>query len=423
MNKTAICGLRAALVIVFLLILLALGALILVGNYFYTFALDPNAKGGFGSAAGIVDSEYTRWLLKDSRDVSLISDDGLELHAYRVDGSVPHRYAVLCHGYQNNATGMASYGKHLFDLGYTVLLPDARGHGESEGDYIGMGWPERRDVVRWCQQLIAEDPEAEIVLSHLLKSFSGILHRDVTLYIAVPSDITQVEKRAFFQVMRGKIGAGRIRLIDKGIADAVSAELPVLSSRGHMIVNIGGDTTEISVIASGKIILSQTLKIGGRRLDEDISTMVRRKFNLSIGQKSAEALKNNLAFMINGPRLEQKVFGIHTLSGLPKSDMIPSLAVSVAIIDSVDMIVEAISSIFNRVPPQLMKDITREGIYLSGGVSMIQNLPEYIRKELGIPIHHIQDPKNSTVRGLVEIINNKDLRQCTYTLKDLAGMR
>lgn len=67
---------------------------------------------------------------------------------YRVDGSVPHRYAVLCHGYQNNATGMASYGKHLFDLGYTVLLPDARGHGESEGDYIGMGWPERRDVVR-----------------------------------------------------------------------------------------------------------------------------------------------------------------------------------------------------------------------------------------------------------------------------------
>ena len=136
-----------------------------MGNYFYTFALDPNAKGGFGSAAGIVDSEYTRWLLKDSRDVSSSVDDGLELHAYRVDGSSLNRYGwSSAMGYQNNATGMASYGKHLFDLGYTVLLPDARGHGESEGDYIGMGWPERRDVVRWCQQLIAEDPEAEIVL-------------------------------------------------------------------------------------------------------------------------------------------------------------------------------------------------------------------------------------------------------------------
>jgi rod shape-determining protein MreB len=190
-----------------------------------------------------------------------------------------------------------------------------------------------------------------------------------------------------------------------------------------MVVNIGADTTEIAVIAAGKVILSQTLKVGGRRLDEDIATMVRRKFNLSIGQKTAESLKNNLAFMINGPRLEQKVFGIHTLSGLPKSDLIPSLAVSVAIIDSVDYIVENIKSIYNRIPPQLMKDITREGLYLTGGVSMILNLPEYIRREIGIPLHHIEDPKNSTIRGLVEILNNKDLRQFTYSLNDLTGMR
>jgi rod shape-determining protein MreB len=262
-----------------------------------------------------------------------------------------------------------------------------------------------------------------MVLSYLLKDFSGIIHTGASLCFAVPSDITQVEKRAFFQVLRTKVSAGKIRLVDKGIADAVSAELAVLSSRGHMIVNIGADTTEISVIASGKVILSQTLKVGGRKLDEDIATMVRRKFNLNIGQKTAEALKNNLAFMINGPKLEQKVFGIHTLSGLPKSDLIPSLAVSVAIIDTIDSIIESIKSVYNRVPPQLMKDITREGIYLSGGVSMIQNLPEYIRKEIGIPIHHIQDPKNSTIRGLVEILNNKDLRQTTYSLNDLTGMR
>ena len=151
--------------------------------------------------------------------------------------------------------------------------------------------------------------------------------------------------------------------------------------------------------------------------------MVRRKFKLSIGQKTAESLKNKLAYMINGPRQEQNVFGIHTLSGLPKSDLIPSLAVSVAIIDTIDYIVENIKSMYNRIPPQLMKDITREGIYLTGGVSMIQNLPEYIRKEIGIPLHHIQDPKNSTIRGLVEIMNNKDLRGLTYSLNDLASMR
>ena len=287
---------------------------------------------------------------------------------------------------------------------------------EKNPENVQVIWPMAGGV-------IANLTEMEMVLSHLLRDFAGVFHSGASLYIAVPSDITQVEKRAFFHVMREKINAGSIRLIDKGIVDAVSAELPVLSSRGHMVVNIGADTTEISVISAGKVILSQTLKIGGRRLDEDISTMVRRKFNLSIGQKTAESLKNNLAFMINGPKLEQKVFGIHTLSGLPKSEVIPSLAVSVSIIDSIDMIIENIKSIYNRIPPQLMKDITREGIYLSGGVSMILNLPEYIRRELGIPLHHIQDPKNSTIRGLVEIMNNKDLRQSTYTLNDLTAMR
>lgn len=287
---------------------------------------------------------------------------------------------------------------------------------EKNPENLKVVWPMMNGV-------IANLTEMELLLSSLLRDFNGIFGGNAALYIAVPSDITQVEKRAFFQVMRGKINAGKIRLIEKGLADAVSAELPILTGRGHMIVNIGADTTEISVISSGKVILAQTLKTGGRRLDEDISTMVRRKFNLSIGQKTAESLKNNLAFMINGPKLEQKVFGIHTLSGLPKSDLIPSLAVSVAIIDSIDAIVESIKSIYNRIPPQLMKDITREGIYLTGGVSMIQNLPEYIRREIGIPLHHIQDPKNSTIRGLVEIMNHKDLRGLTYSLNDLASMR
>lgn len=287
---------------------------------------------------------------------------------------------------------------------------------EKNPENIQVIWPMVNGV-------IANLTEMELLLSHLLREFQGFLRPAAALCIAVPTDITQVEKRAFFHVMSAKINTGSIRLIDKGLADAVSAGLPVLSNRGHMVVNIGADTTEISVISAGKVILGQTLKVGGRRLDEDISTMVRRKFNLNIGQKTAESLKNNLAFMINGPRLEQKVFGIHTLSGLPKSDMIPSLAVSVAIIDTIDYIVENIKTMFNRVPPQLMKDIMREGIYLSGGVSMILNLPEYIRREIGIPLHHMQDPKNSTIRGLIEVLNNKDLKQCTYSLHDLAGMR
>ena len=261
--------------------------------------------------------------------------------------------------------------------------------------------------------VIASATNMELVLSYTLKQFTSFAQTSSDICMAAPSDLTPVEQRAFFNVLSGSINASKIRLVDKGIADAVSIGLPVLSPQGHMIVNIGADTTEISVIANGNVILGQTLKVGGRKLDEDIATMIRRKFNINIGQKTAERLKNNLAFMINGPRLEQKVFGIHTLSGLPKSDMIPSLAVSVAIIDTIDYIVQNIKSVYGRTPPQIMKDIANEGIFLTGGVSMLLNLPIYIQKEIGLPIYHIQDPKNSTVRGLVEIINNKELKAVT----------
>lgn len=137
--------------------------------------------------------------------------------------------------------------------------------------------------------------------------------------------------------------------------------------------------------------------------------MIRRKFNISIGRKTAEQLKNNLAFMINGPRLEQKVFGIHTLSGLPKSDMIPALAVSVAVLSTIDRIVDEIRQVVDRTPPILRQDIMKEGIFLTGGVSLLQNLPIYIQKEVSLPVYHIQDPKHSTIRGLVTMINQKEL--------------
>ena len=261
--------------------------------------------------------------------------------------------------------------------------------------------------------VIASATNMELVLSHTLKKFTSFTQTRSGICLAVPTNVTPVEQRAFFNVLSGHIDASKVRLVDKGIADAISIGLPVLSPQGHMVVNIGADTTEISVISGGNVILGQTLKIGGKKLDEDIRTMIRRKFNIHIGQRTAEQLKNNLAFMINGPRLERKIFGIHTLSGLPKSDVIPSLAVSVAIVDTIDQIVENIRSVYDRTPPQIMKDIAQEGIFLTGGVSMLLNLPIYIQKETGLPIYHIQDPKNSTLRGLIEIINHKELKVLT----------
>ncbi len=257
--------------------------------------------------------------------------------------------------------------------------------------------------------VIASSSDMEHVLTYTLKKFTSFSQKTAGICIAVPSQVTPVEQRAFYNVCNTTLSPGRVHLVEKGIADAISIGLPVLGPEGHMIVNIGADTTEITVISDGKVVIGRTLKEGGFSLDEDIVTMIRRKFNISIGRKTAEQLKNNLAFMINGPRLEQKVFGIHTLSGLPKSDMIPALAVSVAVLSTIDRIVDEIRQVVDRTPPILRQDIMKEGIFLTGGVSMLQNLPIYIQKEVSLPVYHIQDPKHSTIRGLVTMINQKEL--------------
>ena len=257
--------------------------------------------------------------------------------------------------------------------------------------------------------VIASSSDMEHVLTYTLKKFTSFSQKTAGICIAVPSQVTPVEQRAFYNVCNTTLSPGRVHLVEKGIADAISIGLPVLGPEGHMIVNIGADTTEITVISDGKVVIGRTLKEGGFSLDDDIVTMIRRKFNISIGRKTAEQLKNNLAFMINGPRLEQKVFGIHTLSGLPKSDMIPALAVSVAVLSTVDRIVDEIRQVVDRTPPILRQDIMKEGIFLTGGVSLLQNLPLYIQKEVSLPVYHIQDPKHSTIRGLVTMINQKEL--------------
>lgn len=148
--------------------LLAAG-LLFGGNYLYNYALNPRAAGGFSSGDGVVDGDGPAedpnvWLVNTAQDAVLTSRDGLSLHAYRVEGTAPHRYAVVCHGYQSNASHTGIFVRRFYELGFTVLAPDARGHGLSEGDYIGMGWPERHDIVDWCGQLAQEDPQAEIVL-------------------------------------------------------------------------------------------------------------------------------------------------------------------------------------------------------------------------------------------------------------------
>ena len=269
---------------------------------------------------------------------------------------------------------------------------------------------------------LAEGTSQEIILVHLMKKFSTFFTHHPDIFIAAPTDITEVERRAYYKILTGRIRAKRVALVEKGVADAAGIGMPLHTSEGNMIVNLGADRTEISVVSEGKTIIQRTLRVGGRALDEDIINMVKKQFQVNIGRKTAEALKNQMAYMLQGPAVEMHVYGIHTVTGLPKKVVIPALAVSVAIVETIDNITDVIKATMERTPPQLLENIRKNGIYLTGGVSMIPNLSVYMQKELEVPVYNVADPIFTTVKGLVRIMNDSELRKdLVYSLKDFAG--
>lgn len=269
--------------------------------------------------------------------------------------------------------------------------------------------------------VIAQARNAETVLSYLLKKHKKFLGGQPAVFIAVPRDISAVEKRAYYNVLNGTIRARKTFLVDKGIADTIGVGVSMESPRASMLVNIGAGTTEISIAAGGKILISKTLQIGGQTLDRDIATMARRMFHLHIGAKTAAVLKNRLSYVIDGPADSLTVYGISTISGLPVSEEITSMAVSTAIIGTINEIIAELKGILDRLPPQFYRDIMEAGLCLTGGTSLIPNLSEYVRRELGVPISMVREPGLTTLRGIQMIMNRPDFADYTYSLKDLTG--
>ncbi len=269
--------------------------------------------------------------------------------------------------------------------------------------------------------VIAEARNAEIVLSYLLRKHKHFLTGKPVVYIAVPRDISSVEKRAYYNVLNGTIHAKKICLVDKGIADNIGVGVSMTSPRASMLVNIGAGTTEISVVAGGKILLSRTLPLGGNALDQEVIKIVRRMFQLNIGTRTAVRLKNRLAYVGDGPADSMDVYGISTISGLPDSAEITSMAVSVAITDTIDQIAGEIRGILDRLPPQFYHDIMEAGLCLAGGSSLICNLADYLRNQVGIPISIVKEPGLTTLRGIQQIMSVPELSEYTYSLRDLTG--
>lgn len=251
----------------------------------------------------------------------------------------------------------------------------------------------------------------------LEKQVKGKL-RGAEYIVAVPTDITEVEKKAFFDMFfKSKLKPKSVLLCEKPIADAVGLGLDVNEPTGIMLVDIGADTTEISVISLGGLVLSDLLHSGGNKIDESIITYVKRKYNLVIGQKTAQSMKERLGSGVPGKEETMIVVGRDVVSGLPIEMEMSGTVVYEAIKDNLSNICNSIKMILEKTPPELAKDIIHSGIYITGGSSQIHDLDKLFRQITGIEINTCEEPEECVVRGLIKIVSDNKFKHLAFSMK------
>ncbi|HHV13842.1 MAG TPA: rod shape-determining protein [Clostridiales bacterium] len=279
---------------------------------------------------------------------------------------------------------------------------------------INVSYPVKNGV-------IADVANMTALLTHFMGTINGPKHfgsSAADYIVATPTDITEVERRSFYDLIASSsLKVGRIKIVEKPIADAVGVGLDVMTARGVMVVNIGADTTEVSILSLGGIVLSKLIPVGGNRLDEAIKSMVKRKYNLYIGDKTAENIKKKLASAITSVEAAVKVYGRDVVSGLPVLMEVNSNDVYEAISEYMYSIIDAIRIILERTPPEISSDIIDSGIYITGGSAGIFALDELMRKETDLKINICTDPANTVVNGLGKILEDPGLATLADTLR------
>lgn len=263
--------------------------------------------------------------------------------------------------------------------------------------------------------VIADFANMQLLVTEFIKKLSDGKIVPSDYYIAVPTDITEVEKRAFLSLIKdSKIKAKKIMIINKPVADALGSGVDVNGAKGVMVVNVGADTTEISVLSLGGIVLSKSVKFGGNKLDEQIINAVRKKYNLVIGAKTAEHIKIELGSALPTEERFVSVYGRDIVTGLPVSRSISSTVVYDCLIDFIHTIVDSVKMVLERTPPELSSDIIDTGIHLTGGSSGIDNLAKLINTETELNVIISDSPAESVVRGIRSIIEDPKYNDIAY---------
>lgn len=271
-------------------------------------------------------------------------------------------------------------------------------------DSIQISYPVRGGVVADIEHMNAL---FNITIDRLTDKYGKMMGSDVV--VAVPTDITEVEKRAFFDIASNSIARPkRVRVVEMPIANAIGLDLDIMNCKGIMVIDVGADTTEISIMSLGGILLSKLVKIGGNTFNDSIINNMKKKYNSIIGEKTAELIKKSIGYAVEPEAKSIKVFGRDVMTGLPKESEVPSDFVNESITDNLNAIIDAVRIVLEKTPPEIAADIIDSGVYLTGGSANMPKMAQLFEKEIELNVHVMQNPENSVVVGLGKILENPD---------------
>lgn len=316
-------------------------------------------------------------------------------------------------GTANTCVYVRGQGIVLREHSVVAVKKDARGNNR----VLAVGQDAKRMLGRTPGNIEAIRPMKDGVIADfevteaMLRHFIAKVHNSrrmvrPRIMVCVPTGITQVEKRAVKESAESA-GAREVYLIQEPMAAAIGADLPIQEPTSNMVVDIGGGTTEVAVISLSGIVYSRSVRVGGDKMDEAIMTHIKRKYNLLIGEPTAEDIKIKIASAFPmDPEQQLEVKGRDLVTGIPQSIIITSEEVRKAISEQVDSIVQAVRIALEQAPAELAADIVDRGIVLTGGGALLKGLDQLLREETSLPITVVDDPLSTVVVGTGRALEN-----------------
>ncbi|WP_026494691.1 MULTISPECIES: rod shape-determining protein [unclassified Butyrivibrio] len=298
-----------------------------------------------------------------------------------------------------NKTSLLAYGNSAYDM------------YEKAPSNIKISYPLSNGVIADIEHM------KNLVKLFITDEMKGAL-KPLDFYIAVPKDVTEVERRAFHDLIRESgVKAKKIMMVKKPVADGLGMGVDVMNSQGVLVVNVGYDTTEISILSLKGIVISKLIKVGGKKFDDAIRGVIRKEFSLLIGEKTAENIKMSLKDLEKAGK-DAVVYGRDIVTGLPVERSIPTDLIDQSLIEYFDQILDNIKATLERTPPELAADIYKHGLYLTGGASQVCHLAQRLSNGVGLNVNLAENPIGSVALGLSKIIKDDQYKNLAYSVEE-----